>query len=173
MRASISSFPILEIWIHNRWFVYYRITKAKVQSDKFEEAMATMESLRESIGKIDGLVSSNLVRISETEMIGVAAYESKEHLEASQEEFNELMANMMPYMAGAPEVSFGEGIFSFKSWASIRPLDKLILRFRGVQLGGGGEHPGALSGLPTQSDDNEEITVQWNLVTFIPIANEL
>ena len=111
--------PILQIWIHYRWFVYYRITKAKVQSDKFEEAMATMESLRESIGKINGLVSSNLVQISETEMIGVAAYESKEHLEASQEEFNELMANMMPYMAGAPEVSFGEGIFSFKSWATL------------------------------------------------------
>ena len=48
-------------------------------------------------------------------MIGVAAYESKEHLEASQKEFNELMSNMMPYMAGAPEVSFGEGIFSFNS----------------------------------------------------------
>ena len=95
--------------------MYYRITKAKVQSDNFEEAMATMESLRESIGKINGLVSSNLVRISETEMIGFAAYESKEHLESSQKEFNELMANMMPYMAGPPEVSFGEGIFSFKS----------------------------------------------------------
>ena len=77
--------------------------------------MATMESLRESIGKINGLVSSNLVRINETEMIGVAAYESKEHLEASQKQFNDLMTNMMPYMAGTPEVSFGEGIFSFNS----------------------------------------------------------
>ena len=57
--------------------MYYRITKATVQSDKFEEAMSTMESMRESIGKINGLVSSNLIRISETEMIGVAAYESK------------------------------------------------------------------------------------------------
>ena len=93
--------------------MYYRITKATVQSDKFDEAMSTMESLRESIGKIDGLVSSNLIRISETEMIGVAAYESEELLEASQDEFNELMANMMPYMAGKPEVSFGEGVFSF------------------------------------------------------------
>ena len=93
--------------------MYYRITKATVQSDKFDEAMSTMESLRESIGKIDGLVSSNLIRISETEMIGVAAYESEELLEASQAEFNELMANMMPYMAGKPEVSFGEGVFSF------------------------------------------------------------
>ena len=93
--------------------MYYRITKATVQTDKFEEAMTTMESLRESIGKINGLVSSNLIRISETEMIGVAAYVSKKHLEASQKEFSELMLNMMPYMAGAPEVSFGEGVFSF------------------------------------------------------------
>ena len=68
--------------------MYYRITKATVQSDKFEEAMSTMESLRESIGKINGLVSSTLVRISETEMIGVAAYESKEQLEASQKNIN-------------------------------------------------------------------------------------
>ena len=95
--------------------MYYRITNAQVQSDKLKEAMATMESLRESIGKINGLVSSNLVRISETEMIGVAAYESKEHLEASQKQFNDLMTDMMPYMAGPPEVSFGEGIFSFNS----------------------------------------------------------
>ena len=95
--------------------MYYRITKATVQSDKLEEAMSTMESLRESMGRINGLVSSNLIRITETEMLGVAAYESKEHLEASQKEFNELMANMMPYMVGAPEVSYGEGVFSFNT----------------------------------------------------------
>ena len=95
--------------------MYYRITKATVQSDKLEEAMSKMESLRESMGRINGLVSSNLIRITETEMLGVAAYESKDHLEASQKEFNELMANMMPYMAGAPEVSYGEGVFSFNT----------------------------------------------------------
>ena len=95
--------------------MYYRITKATVQSDKLEEAMSTMESLRESMGRINGLVSSNLIRITETEMLGVAAYESKDHLEASQKEFNELIANMMPYMAGAPEVSYGERVFSFNT----------------------------------------------------------
>ncbi|RJU80481.1 MAG: hypothetical protein DWB93_05765 [Candidatus Poseidoniales archaeon] len=30
-----------------------------------------------------------------------------------------------------------------------------------------------VSGLPTQSDSNEEITVQWSLVTFFPRATEL
>ena len=95
--------------------MYYRITKAKVRPDMLGQAMSTMESLREDISKMNGLVSSNIVRISETEIIGVAAYESKELLEASQEEFSKLMANMMPFMAGAPEVSFGDGIFSFNS----------------------------------------------------------
>ena len=46
-------------------------------------------------------------------MVGVAAYESKEHLEASQTEFTELMSNMMPYMAAPPSVSYGEQVLSF------------------------------------------------------------
>ncbi len=95
--------------------MYYRITHARVHPEKYDEAMATIESLRESIGGISGLISSRLIRTSETEMVGVAAYESKEHLEASQEEFAELMSSMMPYMAAPPEISFGEDIFSFDS----------------------------------------------------------
>jgi|TARA_B100001996_G_scaffold382155_1_gene373224 hypothetical protein len=95
--------------------MYYRITNAKVHPGKYEEAMATMESLRDRMGEISGLISSRLIRISETEMVGVAGYESKEHLEASQAQFAELMGSMMPYMAAPPEVSFGEGIFSFDS----------------------------------------------------------
>ena len=95
--------------------MYYRITMTKIHPEKYEEAMATMESLRESIGKIDGLISSRLIRTSETEAIGVAGYESKDHLEASQAEFAQIMSSMMPYMAAAPEVSFGEEIFSFES----------------------------------------------------------
>tara|TARA_B100000900_G_C20454758_1_gene664695 strand:- start:669 stop:956 length:288 start_codon:yes stop_codon:yes gene_type:complete len=95
--------------------MYYRVTKATVQEGKFDEAMATMESLRESIGKIKGLVSSNLIKVNDTEIIGVAAYESKELLEASQTEFAELMSSMMPFMAGTPEISYGESVFSFNS----------------------------------------------------------
>lgn len=93
--------------------MYYRITRATVRPGMYDEAMTTMESLRESIGNIDGLITSRLIRISETELVGVAAYESKEHLEASQTEFTELMSNMAPYMAAPPSVSFGEQVLSF------------------------------------------------------------
>ena len=93
--------------------MYYRITNATVKAGMYDEAMATMDSLRESIGNINGLITSKLIRISETEVVGVAAYESKELLEASQTEFTELMSNMMPYMAAPPSVSYGEQVLSF------------------------------------------------------------
>ena len=93
--------------------MYYRITHATVQPGMYDQAMATMESLRESIGKIDGLVTSRLIRISETEVMGIAAYQSKEHLEASETPFNELMSSMIPYMAAPASVSYGEQVLSF------------------------------------------------------------
>ena len=94
--------------------MYYRITRAEVRPGMYDEAMTIMESLRESIGNINGLITSRLIRISETELVGVAAYESKEHLDASQTEFTELMSNMAPYMAAPPSVSYGEQVLSFK-----------------------------------------------------------
>ncbi len=93
--------------------MYYRITRATVRPGMYDEAMVTMESLRESIGNINGLITSRLIRISETELVGVAAYESKELLDASQTEFTELMSKMAPYMAAPPSVSYGEQVLSF------------------------------------------------------------
>ena len=93
--------------------MYYRITRAEVRPGMYVEAMTIMESLRESIGNINGLITSRLIRISETELVGVAAYESKELLDASQNEFTELMSNMAPYMAAPPSVSYGEQVLSF------------------------------------------------------------
>ena len=93
--------------------MYYRKTQATIQSGTIDQAMATMESIVESFSEINGLVSSRLIRISETELMGVAAYESKELLEASQTQYNELMTNMMPYLAAPPSVSYGEQIMTF------------------------------------------------------------
>jgi len=93
--------------------MYYRLTHATIQPGTFEQAMATMESIVDSFGEINGLISSRLVRISENELMGIAAYESKELLEASQTQYNELMSNMMPYLAGPPTVSHGEQIMTF------------------------------------------------------------
>jgi len=93
--------------------MYYRLTHATIQSGTFDQAMETMQSIVESFSEINGLVTSRLIRISETELMGVAAYESKELLEASQTQYNELMSKMMPYLAAPPSVSHGEQVMAF------------------------------------------------------------
>jgi len=95
--------------------MYYRLTHATLQSGTFDQAMATMESIVERFSEIKGLVTSRLIRISENELMGVAAYESKELLEASQTQYNELMSNMMPYLAAPPTVSHGEQVMAFNA----------------------------------------------------------
>ena len=93
--------------------MYYRLTHATIQSGTFDQAMETMQSIVERFSEINGLVTSRLIRISETELMGVAAYESKELLEASQTQYNELMSKMMPYLAAPPSVSHGEQVMAF------------------------------------------------------------
>ena len=95
--------------------MYYRLTHATLQSGTFDQAMATMESIVERFSEIKGLVTSRLIRISENELMGVAAYESKELLEESQTQYNELMSNMMPYLAAPPTVSHGEQVMAFNA----------------------------------------------------------
>ena len=106
--------------------MYYRITRATIQSGTFDQAMATMESIVESFSEINGLVTSRLIRMSETELLGVDELwrhfwlhrhpfptESKELLEASQTQFDELMSNMAPFLAAPPSVSHGEQVMTF------------------------------------------------------------
>ena len=95
--------------------MYYRITHATIQSEMYDQAMATMESIIDSFNEINGLLNSRLIRISETELVGIAAYESKELLEASQTQYDELMSNMMPYLAGPPTVSHGNQVLTYDS----------------------------------------------------------
>ncbi len=93
--------------------MYYRITQATIQSGTYDQAMATMESIIDTFSEINGLLSSRLIRISETELVGIATYESKELLEASQTQYEELMSNMMPYLAEPPTISRGNQVLAF------------------------------------------------------------
>ena len=74
--------------------MYYRLTHATIKSGTYDEAMATMKSIRDKFSEINGLLSSRLVRISENEIMGIAVYESQELLEASQTKFNDTKASV-------------------------------------------------------------------------------
>jgi len=74
--------------------------------------MAAIESKRELFETFEGLQNSRIVRISETEAITIAEYDSEENLENSKTEFAEMMKEMASMFNGV-ETSYGERVWHF------------------------------------------------------------
>ena len=92
--------------------MYYRINRVSFDSDKYDDIMTAIESKRELFETFEGLQNSRIVRISETEAITIAEYDSKENLENSKTEFAEMMKEMASMFNGV-ETSYGERVWHF------------------------------------------------------------
>ena len=74
--------------------------------------MAAIESKRELFENFEGLQNSRIVRISETEAITIAEYDSEENLENSKTEFADMMKEMASMFNGV-ETNYGERVWHF------------------------------------------------------------
>ena len=92
--------------------MYYRINRVSFDSDKFDEIMTAIEGKRELFENFEGLQNSRIVRISETEAITIAEYDSEENLENSKTEFAEMMKEMAS-MFNDVVTSYGERVWHF------------------------------------------------------------
>ena len=92
--------------------MYYRINRVSFDSGKYDDIMAAIESKRELFETFEGLQNSRIVRISETEAITIAEYDSEENLENSKTEFAEMMKEMASMLNGV-ETSYGERVWHF------------------------------------------------------------
>ena len=92
--------------------MYYRINRVSFDSDKYDSIMAAIESKRELFENFEGLQNSRIVRISETEAITIAEYDSEENLENSKTEFAEMMKGMAG-MFNDVVTSYGERVWHF------------------------------------------------------------
>ena len=92
--------------------MYYRINRVSFDSDKFDEIMTAIEGKRELFENFEGLQNSRIVRVSETEAITIAEYDSEENLENSKTEFAEMMKEMASMFNGV-ETSYGERVWHF------------------------------------------------------------
>ena len=92
--------------------MYYRINRVSFDSDKFDEIMTAIEGKRELFENFEGLQNSRIVRISETEAITIAEYDSEENLENSKTEFAEMMKEMA-CMFNDVVTSYGERVWHF------------------------------------------------------------
>ena len=92
--------------------MYYRINRVSFDSDKFDSIMAAVESKRELFESFEGLQNSRIVRISETEAITIAEYDTEENLENSKTEFADMMKEMI-VMFNSVDTSYGEKVWHF------------------------------------------------------------
>ena len=92
--------------------MYYRINRVSFDSDKFDSIMAAVESKRELFVSFEGLQNSRIVRISETEAITIAEYDTEENLENSKTEFADMMKEMV-IMFNSVDTSYGEKVWHF------------------------------------------------------------
>ncbi len=92
--------------------MYYRINRVSFDSDKYDSIMAAIESKRELFENFEGLQNSRIVRISETEAITIAEYDSEENLENSKTEFADMMKEMASMFNGV-ETNYGERVWHF------------------------------------------------------------
>ena len=92
--------------------MYYRINRVSFDSDKYDDIMTAIESKRELFETFEGLQNSRIVRISETEAITIAEYDSEENLENSKTEFAEMMKEMAS-MFNDVVTSYGERVWHF------------------------------------------------------------
>jgi len=92
--------------------MYYRINRVSFDSDKFDEILTAIEGKREVFENFEGLQNSRIVRVSETEAITIAEYDTEENLEASKTEFAEMMKGMAG-MFNDVVTSYGERVWHF------------------------------------------------------------
>ena len=92
--------------------MYYRINRVSFDADKFDEIMAAIEGKRELLESFKGLQSSRIVRVSDTEAITIAEYDTEENLESSKTEFADMMKDMAG-MFNDVVTSYGEKVWHF------------------------------------------------------------
>ena len=92
--------------------MYYRINRVSFDADNYGSIMAAVESKRELFESFEGLQNSRIVRISETEAITIAEYDTEANLENSKNEFAEMMKEMAS-MFNDVDTSYGEKVWHF------------------------------------------------------------
>ena len=92
--------------------MFYRISRVSFDVNNYDSIVAAVESKRELFESFQGLQNSRIVRISETEAITIAEYDTEKNLENSKNEFAEMMKEMAS-MFNDVDTSYGEKVWHF------------------------------------------------------------
>ena len=92
--------------------MYFRITIPALQDGKKDEAMSFVkENVMTSFDGIPGLLSMSAAITGDTSFINMAAWESKEAVEAVAEKIQATLADAASFMAAPPVIYEGDAVF--------------------------------------------------------------
>lgn len=91
--------------------MYYRITRVRHSAENRQAMIDLLKSKEEVIRSFPGLHYVRMIAVSDTETVAISEYESEAALNAVQARFREVMVDMMPLLAGPPEVSHGDAFW--------------------------------------------------------------
>ena len=100
--------------------MYFRITIPALQDGKKDEAVSFVkENVMTSFDDTPGLLSMTAAITGETSFINMAAWESKEAVEAVAEKIQATLADAASFMAAPPVIYEGEAVYMEMSIKSI------------------------------------------------------
>ena len=91
--------------------MHYRITRVRHDADKRPAMIETLNAKADLIKSFEGLRYVRMIAVSDTETVAISEYETEADLNAVQPRFREVMKDMVPLMAGAPDVSNGDAFW--------------------------------------------------------------
>ena len=94
--------------------MFYRVGKVSCKEGKSDDVLNYFRSNDEFFGSIKGIHSLSYFKSGHDEVTGVAVWESKEILDANAEKVQSIIAGLMEYVTGPPEISEGTLEYQFK-----------------------------------------------------------
>ena len=92
--------------------MFYRVGKIKCESGKADQVLNYFRNNEDFFSNTEGIHSLSYFKSSNDEVIGIAAQESKESLDANAERVQSMMAGLMKYVTSKPKIP--EGILEYQ-----------------------------------------------------------
>ena len=91
---------------------YIRHTAVSFDPSKFDTMISFFDGVTDQFREVPGLIRTRVVRVLEDRIIGTSAFENKASADNAIKEHSGIMANMVEFTTGAPNVREGSIVWS-------------------------------------------------------------
>jgi hypothetical protein len=93
--------------------MYYRMTRLHWSEDRFDDLLSLMESLRDRVEAINGLIFVELAKTGEGEGMIIAGYESEADYQIASGEVASILGELTGLLTSTPHGHEGTVVLSF------------------------------------------------------------